>query len=227
MSYDDSEKLKDEVGILVGLLNSLDDSIVKLAKIQLIQLGKNAVPSLRAVLNDMYLVKSEYQKNANKFSRIYSFERYTKFSSSIVNGVLEVLSYFADNTLITTFLDWLPSHDSLIRSFSDWETSQAAVEALIKIGSESAFTAATSALNSLFSWKSLDDSGYSEWTDKEKAQFALAKDDIITDIINFVDKDVVSKFITSYPDIDSGLKELVTSLIIKNKAINYSDKILK
>jgi uncharacterized protein YlaN (UPF0358 family) len=47
MPYDDNEKLMDQVGMLVGLLNSDDDRILKLAKVQLIQLEKKHCQFLR------------------------------------------------------------------------------------------------------------------------------------------------------------------------------------
>lgn len=241
MQYDDFEKLKDQVGILVGLFNFNDDSIVKLAKIQLIQIGKNIVPILKTVLGDINRIQSEDQKKINTLSNNLREEdgneirinlrelfnipnkfdgaspcmhptadslRDPAFVTPVVNGVLEVLSFFADNTLIETFSQWLPSDE--------------AIEGLIKIGSKSAFHALTPTLDSIFSLKDSSPFGYSN-----QRSYTSMKDHIITDIANFVDKDVVSRFITSYPDLDQGLKDLVVGLIINQKNTSYHEQIME
>ena len=241
MQYDDFEKLKDQVGMLVGLFNSNDDSVVKLAKVQLIQLGKNIVPILKAVLEDINRIQSEDQKKMNTLSNNLRKEdsndiginlrelfnipnkfdgaslymhptvsslRDPRFVAPVVNGVLDVLSFFADNTLIDTFSQWLPSDE--------------AIEGLIKIGSESAFHAVIPTLDNIFSSKHSDPFGYSN-----QKRYASMNDHIITDIAKFVDKGVVSRFITSYPDLDPGLKDVVVGLIIKEKNTSYHEQILE
>jgi hypothetical protein len=154
------------------------------------------------------------------------------FSPSIVKGVLDVLSFYGDDTLIQTFSDWLP-----------WES---AIDGLIKIGSENAFRAVTPSLSDLFSLGYLDsqsayeirnliksyekDSGYNIYdsprTSAEK-MYTLVKNKIIKEIADFVDKDVITRFVNSYPNLSPALKDLVAALIIIDKDKNYSDKVLK
>ena len=224
MPYDDHEKLKDQVGMLVGLFNSDDDGKVKLAKVQLIQLGKNTVPILKAVLDDMKRKQLEDQKKKNESDRHTKPERSVilydlsvgrneiegdaEFSPSIVKGVLEVLSFFADDTLIQTFSEWLPLME--------------AIEALIKIGSESAFSTVVPALDNLFSWKYSDSARFSD-----KNRTASIENDIVTKIKAFVDKNVISEFITGYPNLDPGLKDIVSGLIVMDKSKNYSNQVLE
>lgn len=224
MPYDDSEKLKDQVGMLVGLFNSDDDRILKLAKVQLIQLGKNVVPILKAVLDDMKVKQSKVQKKMDELKqreeesyRIHAYESLTRrnkierdaeFSPSIVEGVLGVLSFFADDTLIQIFSEWLPSKE--------------AIEGLIKIGSESAFNTVLPTLDNLFSWKYSDLSRFSD-----KRRDASVINNIITNINAFVDKGVLSGFITSYPNLNPGLKDLAVGLIVIDKSKNYSDQVLQ
>lgn len=252
MPYDDNEKLKDQVGVLVGLLNSSNDAIVKLAKAQLIQLGKNIVPFLETVLDDMSKKGIEDQRKMdeldqnmreeeNKGYRIIvssrlnkkkEIEREAKFSPSIVMGVLDVLSFFADDTLIQFFSDWLP-----------WK---AAVEGLIKIGSESAFRAVTPTLSDLFSLYYLDsesaydvknliesyigESGYDDPVYSEgpiEKRYISIKVHIIKEIADFFDKDVIARFVNSYPSLSPGLKDLAAGLIITGEVGNYSEQILE
>lgn len=224
MPYDDHEKLKDQVGMLVGLFNSDDDGKVKLAKVQLIQLGKNTVPILKAVLDDMKRKQLEDQKKKNESDRHTKPERSVilydlsvgrneiegdaEFSPSIVKGVLEVLSFFADDTLIQTFSEWLPLME--------------AIEALIKIGSESAFSTVVPALDNLFSWKYSDSARFSD-----KNRTASIENDIVRKIKAFVDKNVISEFITGYPNLDPGLKDIVSGLIVMDKSKNYSNQVLE
>lgn len=252
MPYDDNEKLMDQVGMLVGLLNSDDDRILKLAKVQLIQLEKKTLPILKVVLDDMRMKESEDQKKMDEFeqnqreeesegygirasasvARRDDIENEAIFSPSIVKGVLDVLSFYGDDTLIQTFSDWLP-----------WES---AIDGLIKIGSENAFRAVTPSLSDLFSLGYLDsqsayeirnliksyekDSGYNIYdsprTSAEK-MYTLVKNKIIKEIADFVDKDVITRFVNSYPNLSPALKDLVAALIIIDKDKNYSDKVLK
>lgn len=228
MPYDDREKLKDQVGMLVGLFNSVDDGKVKLTKVQLIQLGKNIVPILKAVLDDMKGKQPEDQKKMYEFRQyplreesdsyripVYDLfgrrdeiERESPFIPSIVKGVLEVISYFPDDTLIQTFSEWLPLKE--------------AIEGLIKIGSESAFSKVVPTLDNLFSWKYSDSSRFSD-----KSRNESIENDIVTKVKAFVDKNVISEFITSYPNLDPGLKDLVAGLIILDKNKNYSNQVLE
>ena len=288
MPYDDSEKLKDQVGMLVGLLNADNDEIIKLAKVQLIQLGKKALPILKVVLDDMRMKVPEYLEKIDEFEKnpkeeeskedeiplTVSFVRMDElvknskeeenkrnkiplypsslrmneieegmFSPFIVTGVLDVLSFYADDTLIQTFSDWLP-----------WKT---AVDGLLKIGSENAFRAVTQSLSDLFSLDYVESKSQHYLHDKrnehkeryenyiktliisylENSSYKYnsygfrdqsnIKDRIIKEIADFVDKNVIFKFVNSYLTLSPGLKDIVVSLIIMDKNKNFQSKVLE
>ena len=288
MPYDDSEKLKDQVGMLVGLLNADNDEIIKLAKVQLIQLGKKALPILKVVLDDMRMKVPEYLEKIDEFEKnpkeeeskedeiplTVSFVRMDElvknskeeenkrnkiplypsslrmneieegmFSPFIVTGVLDVLSFYADDTLIQTFSDWLP-----------WKT---AVDGLLKIGSENAFRAVTQSLSDLFSLDYVESKSQHYLHDKrnehkeryenyiktliisylENSSYkynsygfrdqSKIKDRIIKEIADFVDKNVIFKFVNSYLTLSPGLKDIVVSLIIMDKNKNFQSKVLE
>jgi hypothetical protein len=288
MPYDDNEKLKDQVGMLVGLFNADNDEIIKLAKVQLIQLGKKALPILKVVLDDMrmkvpeYLEKvdeieknskeeeskedeipltvsfvrmdelvNNYKEEENKRNKIPLYQSSLSmneieegmFRHFIVTGVLDALSFYADDTLIQTFSDWLP-----------WKT---AVDGLLKIGSENAFRAVTQSLSDLFSLDYVESKSKHYLHDKRnehKERYenyiktliisylgnsrykynsydfrgqSKIKDNIIKQIADFVDKDVIFKFVNSYPTLSPGLKDIVVSLIIMDKNKNFQSKVLE
>ena len=263
MPYDDNEKLKDQVGVLVGLFKSQDDGIKKLTTIQLVQLGRSAVPILKNVLDDMLRNKKEEdqrrleakqaeekKKAERQRNMIYgeSFEveepkrrigfgyykDESKFSSEIVKGVLETLSFLADDTLVESFAVWVPM--------------KAAVEGLIKIGTKNAFDGAIPSLSDLFELKhkehdfwrnrneeikfyllNLDYISSHHYTIKEfeEKDYSFVKEKIVKEIASFVDSKVISEFILRYEHLDSGLKDLVADLILKLDESKYIEQILK
>ena len=258
MSYDENEKLKDQVGMLVGLFASREDSIKKLTIIQLVQLGGSAVPILKTILDDMLRNKTEEDKRRAEIKQaeekkkadkqrnmIYgaSFEiekpkgsigfgyykNDSKFSRGIVEGVLETLSFIAD--------------DSMVENFAVWVPMKAAVEGLIKIGTKNAFNAVIPSLGDLFElkhkdykteeikyylvqWDYISSNDYFIEGHKE-ADYTFVKERIITEIASFVDSKVISEFILNYEHLGPGLKDLVIDLLLKLDGSKYLGQILK
>lgn len=147
MPYNETDSLKDQVGILVGLFAS-EERIAKLSQIQLAQMGPKITPYLLSVLGDMLerrirvdekIKKIEDEDRKDQEDRGY--ERYTPsygfeqdrdklivesmFKKDIVNNTLEVLSYFSDNSLSDTFAEWIPY--------------LSAVKGLVRIGTQKSF----------------------------------------------------------------------------------------
>lgn len=263
MPYDDNEKLKDQVGVLVGLFKSQDVGIKKLTTIQLVQLGRSAVPILKNVLDDMLrnkkeedqrrleakqaeeIKKADRQRNMiygesfeiEEPKRRIGFGYYkddSKFSSDIVKGVLEALSFLTD--------------DSLVESFALWVPMKPAVEGLIKIGTKKAFNAAIPSLSDLFELKhkeydfrrnrneeikyylsGLDYISSHDYTIKgfEEKDYSFVKERIVKEIVSFVDSKVISEFILRYKHLDSGLKDLIADLILRLDGSKYMEQILK